>query len=80
MAREAADDAPTFDYHPWPRPIPPEFLPFTRTAVLLVLVTLLLLTVLPSLSILHLLVSTLILVSVFRRTRRSRRPREDTTV
>lgn len=77
MAGNAADDAPAHDYHPWPRPIPPDFLPFARMTVLLVLLTLLFVTVLPSLSILHLLVSTAVLVSVFRRTRRVRQRRED---
>ncbi|MEC5198196.1 hypothetical protein RCH21_000404 [Arthrobacter sp. PL16] len=78
MTRNAADDRPAFDYHPWPRPIPAPYLPLVRLAILLGLLTVLFLTVLPSLSILHLLVSTLVLVSFFRRTRRTQKRRGDT--
>ncbi|MUK02145.1 hypothetical protein GM708_09525 [Vibrio cholerae] len=57
-------------------PIPAHYLPLVRTAVLLALVTVLLVTVLPSLSVLHLLLNVMILVSILRRVRK-RGPRRD---
>ncbi|WP_146070857.1 hypothetical protein [Arthrobacter sp. B1805] len=78
MFRKAADAPPTIEFHPWPRPIPAHYLSFLQVAVLLGLVTALLLTVLPSLSVLHLLVSGLILAALLRRTRRQHPGRERT--
>jgi uncharacterized membrane protein (DUF2068 family) len=76
MFRSAPDAPLTVDFHPWPRPIPAHYLPLVRTAVLLALVTVLLVTVLPSLSVLHLLLNVMILVSILRRVRK-RGPRRD---
>lgn len=77
MFRNAADRPPTIEFHPWPRPIPAQYLSFLQVAALLTLVMILLLTVLPSLSFLHFLVSVLVLVSFFRRARRQHSHRED---
>lgn len=78
MNRHTADAPPTVEFHPWPRPIPAHYLPFLQLAVLLGLVTILLLTVLPSLSFLHMVVSGLILTSFFRRLRKRHPGRERT--
>lgn len=78
MFKNAADAPPGVDFHPWPRPIPPHHLASLQLAVLLGLVTALLLTVLPSLSFLHLVVSVLILTAFVRRSRKRRPGREQT--
>ena len=77
MFRNAADEPPIIDFHPWPRPVPAHYLSVLQASVLLGLVTILLLTVLPSLSFLHLLVSALVLVTLLRRTRKRHPGRED---
>jgi membrane protein implicated in regulation of membrane protease activity len=77
MFRNAADEPPTIEFHAWPRPIPAHYLSFVQLTVLLALVMVLLLTVLPSLSFLHFIVGVLVLVSLFRRTRRRYPRRED---
>ena len=77
MPRNAADEPPSIDFHPWPRPVPAHYLSVLQVSVLLGLVTILLLTVLPSLSFLHFLVSVLVLVTLLRRTRKRYPRRED---
>ncbi len=77
MFRSTPDAPLSVDFHPWPRPIPAAYLPLLQTAVLLFLVTILLVTVLPSLSVLHLLLNVLILVSILRRIRRRGAGRDD---
>ena len=77
MSRHTADEPPTIEFHPWPRPVPVQYLSFLQVGVLLALVMVLLLTVLPSLSFLHFLVSAAILVTLFRRTKKRYPPRND---
>ena len=77
MSRNAPDTPPGVDFHPWPRPIPAQYVPVLQIAVVLVLVTVLLLTLLPSLPFLHFVINALFVGALVRRLRRPRpeRPR-----
>jgi hypothetical protein len=76
MSRHTADEPPVIEFHPWPRPVPVQYLSLLQVVVLLALVMALLVTVLPALSFLHLLVGVAILVTLFRRTRKQYPRRE----
>lgn len=73
MPSEAPDSAPDTDFYAWPRPIPAQYLPILQIGVLLILVTALLLTALPSLPFLHFLLNALFIGALVRRLTRARR-------
>lgn len=76
MSSNAADHPPAIEFHPWPRPLPPRYLALARSAVLLVLGMILLMTVLPGLSLLTFVAGAVILVTLLRRARQEDRRRD----
>ena len=76
MTRKAPDTPTGVDFHPWPRPIPAQYVPVLQIAVVLVLVTVLLVTLLPSLPFLHFIVNALFVGALVRRLRRPRQERQ----